>query len=81
VKGSLFGALVWVTRASPTLCLFGGFGRRVFFYIAAILGLLFVVRFSFATRSLSPGVFVASFLVRLDVIDKLAVPVGVIALS
>jgi hypothetical protein len=30
---------------------------------------------------LSPGVFVASFLVCLDVIDKLAVSVGVIALS
>jgi hypothetical protein len=30
---------------------------------------------------LSSGAFVASFLVRLDVIDKLAVPVGVIALS
>jgi hypothetical protein len=32
-------------------------------------------------RSLSPGAFLASFLVRLDVIDELAVPVGVIALS
>jgi hypothetical protein len=30
---------------------------------------------------LSPGVFVASFLIRLDVVDKLAVPIGVIALS
>jgi hypothetical protein len=56
-------------------------GRRVFFHIAVILGLLFLVRFSFATRSLSSGAFVASFMVRLDVIDKLAVPVGVIALS
>jgi hypothetical protein len=81
VKGSLFGALVWVTRASSTLCLFGGFGRRVFFHIAAILGLLCLVRFSFATRPLSSGAFVASFLIRLDVIDKFAVPVGVIALS
>jgi hypothetical protein len=81
VKGSLFGILVWVTRASSTLSLFGGFGRRVFFHIAAIIGLFFLVRFSFATRSLSSGAFVASFLFRLDVIDKLAVPVGVIALS
>jgi hypothetical protein len=81
VEGSLFVILVWVTRASSTLGLFGGFGRRVFFHIAAILGLLFLVRFSFATRSLSPGVFVASFLIRLDVVDKLAVPIGVIALS
>jgi hypothetical protein len=55
--------------------------RRVFIHIAAILGLLFLVRFSFAARSLSPGAFVASFLVRLDVIDKLAVLVGMIALS
>jgi hypothetical protein len=81
VKGSLFGALVWVTCASSNLCLFGGFGCRVFIHIAAILGLLFLVYFSFATRSLSPGAFVSSFLVSLDVIDKLAVPVGVIALS
>jgi hypothetical protein len=34
-----------------------------------------------ATRPLSPGAFGASFLVRLDVIDKFAVPVGVVALS
>jgi hypothetical protein len=81
VKGSLFGVLVWVTRASSTLGLFGGLGRRVFFHITAILGLLFLVRFSFATRPLSSGAFVASFLVRLDVIDKLAVSVGVIAFS
>jgi hypothetical protein len=81
VKGFLFGALVWVTHASSTLYLFGGFGRMVFFHIAAILGLLFLVHFSFATRMLLPGAFVASFLVRLDVIDKLAVPVGVLALS
>jgi hypothetical protein len=81
VKGSLFGVLVWVTHASSTFSLFGGFGHKVFFHIAAILGLLFFVRFSFATRSLSPGAFVASFLIRLDVIDKLAVLVGVIALS
>jgi hypothetical protein len=81
VKGSFFGVLVWVTRASSTLGLFGGFGRRVFFRIAAILGLLFLVRFSFAMRPLPSGAFVASFLIRLDVIDKFAVPVGVIALS
>jgi hypothetical protein len=81
VKGSFFGALVWVTHASSTLCLFGAFGRRVFVHIAAILGLLFLVYFSFAMRSLSLGVFVASFLVLLDVIDKLAVSVGVIAFS
>jgi hypothetical protein len=81
VKGSLFGVLVWVTRASSTLGLFGGLGRRVFFHITAILGLLFLVRFSLATRPLSSGAFVASFLVRLDDIDKLAVPVGVIAFS
>jgi hypothetical protein len=30
---------------------------------------------------LSTGAFVASFLIRLDVIDKFEVPVGVIALS
>jgi hypothetical protein len=81
VKGSLFGILVWVTRTSSTLSFFGGFGHRVFFNIAAILGLLFLVSFSFAMRSLSSGAFVASFLVRLDVIDKLVVPIGVIALS
>jgi hypothetical protein len=68
-------------RASSTLCLFGGFGHRVLFHITAILGLLLFVHFPFATRPLSPGAFVASFLVRLDVFDKLAVPVGVIALS
>jgi hypothetical protein len=67
VKGSLFGVLVWVTLASSTLGFFGGFGRRVFFHIAGILGLLFVVRFSFAMRPLSSGVFVASFLIPLDV--------------
>jgi hypothetical protein len=81
VKGSLFGILVWVTRASSTLSFFGGFGRRVFLHITAILGLIFLVHFSFATRSLSSGEFVASFLVPLNVIDKIAVPVGVIALS
>jgi hypothetical protein len=81
VKGSFFGALVWVTRASSTLCLFGGFGHRVFFHIVVILGLLFLVRFCFGTRPLSSGAFVASFLIRLDVIDKFAVPIGVIALS
>jgi hypothetical protein len=76
-----FGVLIWVTHASSTFGLFGGFGHRVFFHIAAILGLLFLVRFSFATKHLPLGVFVASFLIRLDVIDKLAIPVGVIALS
>jgi hypothetical protein len=81
MKGSLFGVLVWVTHASSTLSLLGRFGRMVFFHIAAILGLLFLVRFPFATRLLSPGAFVASFLVRLDVTDKLVVPVGVIARS
>jgi hypothetical protein len=81
VKGSHFGVLVWVTHASSTLGLFDGFECRVFFHIAAILGLFFLVRFPFATRPLSLGAFVASFLIRLDVIDKLAVPVGVIALS
>jgi hypothetical protein len=50
VKGSLFGVLVWVTHASSTLGLLGGFGRWVFFHIAAILGLLFLVRFPFAMR-------------------------------
>jgi hypothetical protein len=53
----------------------------VVIFIAAILGLLFLVHFSFAMRLLSSGVFVASFLIRVDVIDKFAVPVGVIALS
>jgi hypothetical protein len=81
VECSFLGALEWVARAGSTLCLFGGFWRRVFIHIAAILGLLFLVRFSFATRSLSLGAFVASFLVRLDVIDELAVPVGVKSLS
>jgi hypothetical protein len=67
VKGSLFGVLVWVTLASSTLGFFGGFGHRVFFHIAGILGLLFLVCFSFAMRPLSSGVFVASFLIHLDV--------------
>jgi hypothetical protein len=81
VKGSLFiGVFEWVARASPTLCLFDGFGRRVFIHITAILGFLILVRFSFATRPLSLVALVASFLIRLDVVDKLAVPVGVIAL-
>jgi hypothetical protein len=80
VKGSFFvGIFEWVNRASPTLCLFGGFGRRVFVHITTILGLLFLVRFSFATRPLSSIALVASFLIRLNVIDKFAVPVGVIA--
>jgi hypothetical protein len=81
VKGSLFiGIFEWVTRASPTFCLFGGFGRRVFVHITAILGLLILVCFSFAARPLSPVALVASFLVRLDVVEKFSVPVGVIAL-
>jgi hypothetical protein len=67
--------------ASTTLCLFGGFGRRVFIHITAIPRLLVFVRFSFATRPLSPAAFEASFLIRLEVFDKLAVPVGVVALS
>jgi hypothetical protein len=81
VKGSLFiGIFEWVTRASPTLCLFSGFGRRVFIHITAILGLLILVRFSFATSLLLPVALVTSFLVCLDVVDKFTVPVGVIAL-
>jgi hypothetical protein len=81
VKGSLFiGVFEWVARASPTLYLFGGFGRRIFIHITAILGFLVLVRFSIATRPLSPVVLVTSFLICLDVIDKFAVPVGVIAL-
>jgi hypothetical protein len=81
VKGSFFiGIFELVTRASPTLYLFDGFGRRVFVHITAILGLLILVSFPFATRPLSPVALVASFLVRLDVIDKFTVPVGVIAL-
>jgi hypothetical protein len=81
VKGSFFvGIFEWVTYAIPTLCLFGGFGRRVFVHITAILGLLILVRFSFATRPLPPVALVASFLIHLDIVDKFAVPVGVIAL-
>jgi hypothetical protein len=81
VKGSLFiGVFEWVARGSPTLCLVGGFGRRVFIHITIILGFLVLVRFSFATRSLSPVALVASFLVHLDVVKKFAVPVGVVAL-
>jgi hypothetical protein len=81
VKCSFFvGIFEWVARASSTLCLFSGFGRMVFVHITAILGFLILVRFSFATRPLSPIVFVASFLIRLDVVDKFAVLVGVIAL-
>ena len=74
VKGSFFvGIFEWVTRASPTLCFFGGFGHRVFIHITAILGLLILVRFSFAMRPLSLVALVASFLVRLDVVDKFTV--------
>jgi hypothetical protein len=81
VKGSLFiGIFEWVTHAGPTLCLFSGFGRRVLIHITTILGLLFLVRFSFATRPLLPVALVASFLIRIDVVDKFAVPIGVIAL-
>jgi hypothetical protein len=81
MEGSLFSIFIWVTHVSSTLGFFGGFGRRVFFHIVAILGLLFLVCLSFATRSLSSGAFLASFLIRLDVIDKLVVLIGVIALS
>jgi hypothetical protein len=81
VKGSFFiGIFEWVTHASPTLCLFGGFGRRVFVHITALLGLLILVRFSFATRPLSLVALVASFLIRLDIVDKFIVLVGVISL-
>jgi hypothetical protein len=81
VKGSFF-VFDWVPLASITLCLFGGFGRRVFIHITAILGLLILilVRFPFATRLLSPVALEASFLIRLEVIDKFVVPIGVIAL-
>jgi hypothetical protein len=81
VKGSFFvGIFEWVTHASPTLCLFSGFGHRVFVHNTTILGLLIPVCFSFATRPLSPVALVASFLIYLDIVDKFAVPVGVIAL-
>jgi hypothetical protein len=80
VKGTFF-VLDWVTLASITLCLFGGFGRRVFVHITAIPRLLVFVRFSFATRPLSLAALEAGFLIRLEVVDKLAVPVGVVALS
>jgi hypothetical protein len=80
VKGTFF-VLDWVALASATLCLFGGFGRRVFVHVTAIPGLLFFVRFPFATRPLSPAALEASLLIWLKVVDKLAVPVGVIALS
>jgi hypothetical protein len=80
VKGTFF-VLDWVTLASTTLCLFGGFGRRIFVHVTAILGLLVFVRFSFTTRSLSPIALEASLLVCLEVVDKFAIPVGVIALS
>jgi hypothetical protein len=73
--------LDWVALASTTLCLFGGFGRRVFVHITAIPRLLVFVHFSFATRPLSSAAFEASFLVHLEVIDKLAILVGVVALS
>jgi hypothetical protein len=79
MKGSFF-VFDWVALASITLCLFGGFGRRVFIHITAILGLLVFVRFPFATRPLSPVALEASFLIHLEVVDKFAVLVGVIAL-
>jgi hypothetical protein len=79
VKGSFF-VFDWVTLASLALCLFGGFGHRIFVHITTILGLLFLVRFSFSMRPLSPVALVASFLIRLDVVDKFAVPIGVIIL-
>jgi hypothetical protein len=80
VKGTFF-VLDWVTLASATLCLFGGFWCRVFIHITAIPGLLVFVRFSFAMRPLSPAAFETSFLIRLEVVDKLAVLVGMVALS
>jgi hypothetical protein len=80
VKGTFF-VLDWVTLASTTLCLFSGFGRRVFVHVTAIPGLLVFVRFSFATRPLSLAAFETSFLICLEVIDKLVVLVGVVALS
>jgi hypothetical protein len=80
VKGSFF-VLDWITLASITLCLFGGFGHRVFVHITAILGLLVFVRFSFAMRPLPSVALEASFLICLEVVDKFVVPVGVIALS
>jgi hypothetical protein len=79
VKGSFF-VFDSVTLASITLCLFGGFGRRVFVHITTIIGLLVFARFSFATRPLPPVALEASFLIRLEVVDKFAVSVGVIAL-
>jgi hypothetical protein len=53
----------------------------IFFHIAAILGLFFVVRLSFSTSSWASSAFVAGFLARLDAIDKLAVLVCIIAHS
>jgi hypothetical protein len=66
--------------ASLTLCLLRGIGCKIFVHITAILGLLVFVRISFATRPLSLVTLIASYLIRLDVVDKLAVSVGVIAL-
>jgi hypothetical protein len=80
VKGSFF-VFDWISLASIPLCLFGGFGRGVFIHITAIPGFLVFVRFSFATRPLLSAALEASFLIHLEVIDKFAVPVGVIALS
>jgi hypothetical protein len=80
VKGTFF-VLDWVALASATLCLFGGFWRRVFVHVTAIPGLLVFVRFPFATRLLSPATLEASLLIRLKVVAKLAVLVGMIALS
>jgi hypothetical protein len=80
VKGSFF-IFDWIGLASVPLCLFGGFGRGILIHITAIPGLLVFVRFPFATRPLSPAALEASFLIRLEVVDKLAVPVGVVALS
>jgi hypothetical protein len=71
----------WISLVSIPLCLFGGFRRGVFIHITAIPGFLVFVRFPFAMRPLSPAALEASFLIRLEVIDKFAVPVGVIALS
>jgi hypothetical protein len=80
VKGS-FLVFDWIRLASVPLCLFGGFGCWVFIHITAIPRLLVFVHFPFAKRPLSSIVLEASFLIRLEVVNKLAVPVGVIALS
>jgi hypothetical protein len=60
----------------------GSFFVGIFEWVTrAIPTLGSITRFSFATRPLSSITLVASFLIRLNVVDKFAVPVGVIALS